>query len=54
MCMKEPRGRLARGGDGPMGLDRDTKLRHVEAGRQLEEGPGLARDRRGNRELMLG
>ena len=54
MYTKEPRGRMAQGGAGPVGLDREAKLWHMEAGRQREEGPGLARDRRGHRGLMLG
>ena len=31
---KEPRGRLAGGGAGRLGLDREPKLWHTEAGRQ--------------------
>ena len=54
MYTKEPRGRMAQGGAGPVCLDRDTKSQHVEAGRQREVGPGSARDRRGNRGFMLG
>ena len=54
MYTKEPRGRMAQGGAGPVGLDSEAKLWHMEAGRQREVGPGSARDRRGNRGFMLG
>lgn len=54
MFMKKPRCRLASGGTGPVGLDREARLRHADLGRQREVGRDSARDGKGNLGLMLG